>query len=225
MSTHSSSSSQEEKQEHHFKLRLEFYQFERTTMEAHLQNAIEKIQRTNTTFAPPNYKMLPSHNILEFVMPEISKVPAFDHFNFRVNLMQQANPPCLYFTAQFIDVQKFFPQSAYLNGIYHRGVPSTLFKLDTQDGYLIIPPTKTHSLENEKNLATFQLSILLENLSFSISPFENYAPVDIRQGKLYFPVKQNHVGQNTQVQQLYHCLLYTSPSPRDKHRSRMPSSA
>ena len=24
---------------------------------------------------------------------------------------------------------------------------------------------------------------------------------------------------------LYICLLYTSPSPRDKHRSRMPSSA
>ena len=24
---------------------------------------------------------------------------------------------------------------------------------------------------------------------------------------------------------LYTCLLYTSPSPRDKHRSRMPSSA
>ena len=30
---------------------------------------------------------------------------------------------------------------------------------------------------------------------------------------------QNHVGQ------LYTCLLYTSPSPRDMRRSRMPSSA
>ena len=27
------------------------------------------------------------------------------------------------------------------------------------------------------------------------------------------------------VQPHYACLLYTSPSPRDKHRSRMPSSA
>ena len=26
-------------------------------------------------------------------------------------------------------------------------------------------------------------------------------------------------------QQYYHCLLYTSPSPRDRTRSRMPSSA
>ena len=29
----------------------------------------------------------------------------------------------------------------------------------------------------------------------------------------------------TLAAQLYHCLLYTSPSPRDRTRSRMPSSA
>ena len=28
-----------------------------------------------------------------------------------------------------------------------------------------------------------------------------------------------------QLEQLYNCLLYTSPSPRDKRQSRMPSSA
>ena len=27
------------------------------------------------------------------------------------------------------------------------------------------------------------------------------------------------------IERDYNCLLYTSPSPRDKHRSRMPSSA
>ena len=27
------------------------------------------------------------------------------------------------------------------------------------------------------------------------------------------------------LQHYYHCLLYTSPSPRDKRQSRMPSSA
>ena len=29
-------------------------------------------------------------------------------------------------------------------------------------------------------------------------------------------------GKNTQI---FHCLLYTSPSPRDRQKSRMPSSA
>ena len=32
-------------------------------------------------------------------------------------------------------------------------------------------------------------------------------------------------GINTGTAQVYYCLLYTSPSPRDKRQSRMPSSA
>ena len=32
-------------------------------------------------------------------------------------------------------------------------------------------------------------------------------------------------GLNAHKQKLYRCLLYTSPSPRDRTRSRMPSSA
>ena len=35
-----------------------------------------------------------------------------------------------------------------------------------------------------------------------------------------------YFGQNTQyLKNIYNCLLYTSPSPRDLYRSRMPSSA
>ena len=33
------------------------------------------------------------------------------------------------------------------------------------------------------------------------------------------------VEHDAACQQAYHCLLYTSPSPRDKRQSRMPSSA
>ena len=32
-------------------------------------------------------------------------------------------------------------------------------------------------------------------------------------------------GEDLQVQQYSDCLLYTSPSPRDRQKSRMPSSA
>ena len=32
-------------------------------------------------------------------------------------------------------------------------------------------------------------------------------------------------GSNTQTELFNYCLLYTSPSPRDKRQSRMPSSA
>ena len=33
------------------------------------------------------------------------------------------------------------------------------------------------------------------------------------------------VARNVKAERLYFCLLYTSPSPRDRTRSRMPSSA
>ena len=38
------------------------------------------------------------------------------------------------------------------------------------------------------------------------------------------PVGRN-VDETLRILQGYHCLLYTSPSPRDRQKSRMPSSA
>ena len=146
MSTHSTNSNGSA-EEHHFKLCVEFYQLERTTMESPLENAVQKIQRSDINFNPPPFKMLPSINILEFYLQEQTEIPAFDHFTLDVKLMQQTIPPCLYPTAVFMDAPKFFPSSTYMNGVYHRGIPSTLFKLDRDDGYVRIPPIK-------KNLST-----------------------------------------------------------------------
>ena len=37
--------------------------------------------------------------------------------------------------------------------------------------------------------------------------------------------QESRLGQGVEHSECYHCLLYTSPSPRDRTRSRMPSSA
>ena len=78
-------------------------------------------------------------------------------------------------------------------------------------------------LDNEKN------NILLSNTeddkilksSFSISLFQN----DLIDSNLVlfldFPLKNSYLRDNN----IYSCLLYTSPSPRDGLLSRMPSSA
>ena len=199
---------------HHFKLRVELFQYERTSLEAHIEHAIQKIQRNKIDYKPKPFKMLPSHNILEFELQEQTNINAFDHFTLDVKLMQQSIPPCLYFTAVFMDAPKFFPDSTYLNGVYHRGLPSTFLKLDTDDGYLKIPPISTFSTENDKILANFKLSILLENLSFSTAPFEEYSPVDIKNGNLYFPVVSN-IGKIPQIQtQLsHHHSAFNIPPP------------
>ena len=54
-------------------------------------------------------------------------------------------------------------------------------------------------------------------------PLEHFLPIDNEPFFLcrvsIFPVKQKFISE------LDICLLYTSPSPRDRTRSRMPSSA
>ena len=48
----------------------------------------------------------------------------------------------------------------------------------------------------------------------------NMVEVSLNGSTLWYPIKSKHGSAN-----VYICLLYTSPSPRDKCRSRMPSSA
>ena len=52
----------------------------------------------------------------------------------------------------------------------------------------------------------------------------NKSVFEIKNGHIVVPVKHVEPGRHNLDQQL-RCLLYTSPSPRDRTRSRMPSSA
>ena len=212
MSTQSTSSD-DSAEDHHFKMKVEFFQYERTSLEAYMENQIHKIQRNDVGYIPTPFKMLPSHNILEFCHHEQTNIPAFDHFTLEIKLMQQNIPPCLYFTATFVDAPKFFPGSTYMNGLYNRGLPSTWLKLDTSTGYLPIPPTKNLTTENDQILATFKISLLLENLSFSTAPFQEYSPVNTKKGNLHFPVISNSHIPQTQTQLSHHHNAFKFPPP------------
>ena len=85
---------------------------------------------------------------------------------------------------------------------------------------------KILKLLNNKNL-----SIIIVSLLLSISSIAEEKPVDI--WNLDKKETQNISEENLSVEQneetsqtdIYNCLLYTSPSPRDGLLSRMPSSA
>ena len=50
--------------------------------------------------------------------------------------------------------------------------------------------------------------------------------LQVQRGTIHGIVGENGAGKSTLMSILYgFCLLYTSPSPRDKRQSRMPSSA
>ena len=44
-------------------------------------------------------------------------------------------------------------------------------------------------------------------------------------GKEFYDFALNRIGESDNIEFLKDCLLYTSPSPRDRQKSRMPSSA
>ena len=50
--------------------------------------------------------------------------------------------------------------------------------------------------------------------------FAKIHALQIRVSKLKYDIERKNTGAITM-----HCLLYTSPSPRDRQKSRMPSSA
>ena len=70
--------------------------------------------------------------------------------------------------------------------------------------------TIVNKLLNEKNLG----------LSFSISATSREPRKNEKDGENYFFISKEEF-----LRRVNNCLLYTSPSPRDRTRSRMPSSA
>ena len=65
-----------------------------------------------------------------------------------------------------------------------------------------------------------QSDILLKHLSTVFDPELGANIVELGMVK-----KVDHEGSTVKIDLALTCLLYTSPSPRDAHESRMPSSA
>ena len=222
MSHHSTNSSSHShhhsnmEQQHLIKLRVELFQFERTTIEVHLDNYLEKIQRQHPSFIPGDFKMLQHHEMLSFVLlGEISHVPAFSYQTINVQLVQQNHPSRVFFIATLADQELQFPNAVY--PVYHEipGTCSTILKMDSKDGFLPTPPLGLMA-QNQTIVSQFSVSILLENLSFSTTPFQKYTPVEIKRGYLYFPQSPNHHQGQNPVQQTHiynHMPMFPNPPP------------
>ena len=145
--SHSGSVSQisSQDQQNHFKLRIELFQFEKTTIEEHLRNYVEKIQRQHCDFLPPDAKILSHHNLLEFMLlGEQTRAPAFEFYHVQIQLVQQVTPSRMFFVAQLVEENNYFSHSSYIDSLHQPpGVRSTIFKLNTNDGFLATPENFT----------------------------------------------------------------------------------
>ena len=71
------------------------------------------------------------------------------------------------------------------------------------------------------------LANLLENTRLSIQPKIDGCAIAIKyiNGKFNKAITRKGFDVSSKIEKIKDCLLYTSPSPRDKRQSRMPSSA
>jgi hypothetical protein len=205
MSQPGSQSSQNSNQDtlNYFKLRVNFSQFEVTTVQEHLQCYIEKLQRQYFNFKPPDAIILECHDLLEFqLLGEETSCPAFDYYHINLELVQQNYPSCLYFKAKL--AEDYFQCSNHIQSIYQPDVQQTIFSLNTQTGYLQTPKMTQPAAQNEVTVSSFKLTILLENFSFSVHPFAEYSRLEVKNGFFYFPLVPTSRGTQNPAQQQHH---------------------
>jgi hypothetical protein len=187
----------------HFKLRVGFFQFETTTIQEHLKNYIEKLQRQHCDYSPPDAMFLPHHDLLEFMLlGEETSAPAFDFYHVQLQLVQQIHPSRIFFVAQL--AEDYFANASYIDSLYQPGVQSTIFKLNTENGYLETPKLSQLTAQNEIIVAQFKLTILLENFSFAPQPFTEFSQVEVKRGCLHFPLIPSCQGGQNPAQQQHH---------------------
>ena len=176
----------------HHQIRVELLSFEKGVLEAYLENALESIKRSHPTFNFPNFKMLSFHNLLEFQTAQPS-APAFGFFKLKINLIQQKQPrPELFFVCHFNQASEYFPGCSQLMSPYQpQEVLDTILNLSTPNGRLATPPPNQILQSNLEVLKSFSINILMENLSFATPPYEDWRPVEVSRGFLYFPRQQS----------------------------------
>ena len=91
--------------------------------------------------------------------------------------------------------------------------------------HVLVPPHRILSVE-EKNNIKKRYNIINDNQFPDLSRFDPVAQaIGIRPGEICEIIRPSKTAISAPYYRICICLLYTSPSPRDRQKSRMPSSA
>ena len=177
-----------------YQLRIVLFSYERTMITEFLTNHLRRIQRINPTFMPPDFQVSHTHDLLHFDMQgEDSELPAFEFFAATVSLVQQTSPPRLFFSVA-ID-ENIFPSFSYIRlPGQPEAVAASAIRLNSLEGSLSIPPLRDPPQQDVSIISSFQLPLILENLMYSTFPYQWFHPVEIKTGKLTFPLNPTAKG-------------------------------
>ena len=119
-----------------YKLRLQLTGYEAHYLREFLKTYLEKIQRSSpqTTFEVPHLE--PNHTILQITSEEATEISAFQLFSYRVDLIQDFDPPRVYFRSSFPTVASLWPSAHHVPHPYQPDhCAGTVLPLSTSTGY------------------------------------------------------------------------------------------
>ena len=106
------------------------------------------------------------------------------------------------------------------------GMKKEDFTIELNDKVLVISSETSNTMENDKmRLNEFNFSSFQRSFRVPDSVDQDKIKANYKNGilKIKLPKRKESISKPNRVINI--CLLYTSPSPRDRTRSRMPSSA
>ena len=187
-----------------YHLRVIFFQYETTFLLTHLDNYLKQIQRHCPEFQPELPTMQIYHSLLQFQSTPLTKIPAYQLFPIKVQLIHSFNPSQVYFLANLDNQETLFPQSFELLNPKQTSGSKTLLALNTDSGTLLIP--SHHPPHQQENIEIFSLSLsaCLESFQFSEAPFTVWKPVEASFGRLHFPSNMSILAALPPVQYANH---------------------
>ena len=98
----------------------------------------------------------------------------------------------------------------------------TIKSMDGKVEYVLLPVAAYQALRHQ---ITEQLKQAKEDQAYEVFDPADYIDNPVALARIQAGITQEELAKLMNVTQAYVCLLYTSPSPRDRQKSRMPSSA
>ena len=120
-------------------------------------------------------------------------------------------------TVEDVDPLELFGQNNSKLNLFRKAFPEVVV---TSRGNQVKLSGKKKLAQSAKDKFEMMLRILKDQKTLPMATLE-----DLLAGTHTFEQEETPVGEVSDHVILYGCLLYTSPSPRDRTRSRMPSSA
>ena len=155
--------------------------------------------------------MKQDHTLVQFKGRDDTQVSAYQFFKLNVKMIHSFVPHSrIYFVCSLDNATYMFEDCyALINNLQPLESKESILPLTTQDGTFALPSIYADHEVKPIILYSFALDLSLEQMSYSLSPYETWRPIEARQGNMLFPLQQSilhnlpsiqHRPPNTQIQ-------------------------